>query len=144
MTTKKYSIISSSYKCKYEKKVNLNTFCRSVIRGKKQTPLLTDHMGALGSISSICLRAAFTISDPKSAKKLLDLTVFFALLGSALVKAACKMLVKLTLGRGRHHNSNIFAHNKMLSWYLPSIKYCISTKTYTWGPWIPNGSVEMA
>ena len=30
-------------------------------------------------------------------KKLLELTVFFALLGSALIKAACKMLVKLTL-----------------------------------------------
>ena len=42
------------------------------------------------------LWAAFTPADPKSAKKLLNLTVFFALLGSACVKAARRMLVKLT------------------------------------------------
>ena len=42
------------------------------------------------------LRAAFMRKDPKSAKKLLNLTFFFALLGSAHVKDACKMLVKLT------------------------------------------------
>ena len=50
-----------------------------------------------GSISSTCLCAAFRLADPKKTKKLLDLTVFFALLGSAGVKAACKMMVKLTL-----------------------------------------------
>ena len=42
------------------------------------------------------LREAFTLADPKSTKKLLNLMVFFALLGSARVKAACRMLVKLT------------------------------------------------
>ena len=42
------------------------------------------------------LRAAFTRADPQSAKKLLNLTVFFALLGSGRVKAACRTLVKLT------------------------------------------------
>ena len=42
-------------------------------------------------------RAAFMRAGPESAKKLLDLTVFFALLGSACIKAACKMMVKLTL-----------------------------------------------
>ena len=42
------------------------------------------------------LQAAITRTDPKSAIKLLNLTVFFALLGSAGVKAACRMLVKLT------------------------------------------------
>ena len=41
------------------------------------------------------IRAAFTRADPKSAKKLLKLTVFFVLLGSARVKAAGRMLVKL-------------------------------------------------
>ncbi len=35
-------------------------------------------------------------ADPKSAKKTDGLTVFFVLLGSALVKAASKMFVKLT------------------------------------------------
>ena len=44
------------------------------------------------------LQAAFTRADPKSAIKLLNLTVFFALFGSAQVKAACRMLVKLTPG----------------------------------------------
>ena len=44
------------------------------------------------------LRAAFTLADPKSAKKLLNLTVFFALLGSMSAKAARRTLVKLTPG----------------------------------------------
>ena len=43
------------------------------------------------------LRAAFTLEDPKSSKQLLDLMVFFALLGSVGVKAARRMLMKLTL-----------------------------------------------
>ena len=42
------------------------------------------------------LRAAYTQADPKSAIKLINLTVFFALLGSTRVKATCRMLVKLT------------------------------------------------
>jgi hypothetical protein len=42
------------------------------------------------------LQAAFTLADPESAKKLLDLTVFFALLVSASVKAARRTLMKLT------------------------------------------------
>ena len=41
------------------------------------------------------LRAAFTRADPKSAKKTVKLSSFFALLGSAREKAAYKMLVKL-------------------------------------------------
>ena len=44
------------------------------------------------------LRAAFTRADPKSTKKLLNLMVFFALLGTARVKAAHRMFVKLTPG----------------------------------------------
>ena len=44
------------------------------------------------------LWAAFKRRDPKSEIKLLNLTVFFALLGSERVKAAHIMLVKLTPG----------------------------------------------
>jgi len=44
------------------------------------------------------LRAAFTRANPNSAIKLLNLTVLFALLGYACVKAAHKMFVKLTPG----------------------------------------------
>jgi len=44
------------------------------------------------------LRAAFALADPESAKKTVKLSVFFALSGSALAKAAPKMLLKLTPG----------------------------------------------
>ena len=44
------------------------------------------------------LQAAFTRADPKSVIKLLNLTVFFALLGSGRVEAAHRTLVKLTPG----------------------------------------------
>jgi len=42
------------------------------------------------------LRTAFTGTDPKSTKNTAKLSVFFALLGSSPVKAACKTLMKLT------------------------------------------------
>ena len=51
----------------------------------------------LGSISSTCLGSAFTLTDPQSAKSCLTWLPFC--LGSACVKAASKMLVKLTPGR---------------------------------------------
>ena len=51
------------------------------------------------------LQAAFTPADPKSGKKLLNFTVFFALLESAGVKAAHRTLVKLTPGL---NNINIY------------------------------------
>jgi len=41
------------------------------------------------------LHASFTCAHPKSAKKTVKLSIFFALLGSALVKGAHKMLMKL-------------------------------------------------
>ena len=53
----------------------------------------------LGSISSTCLCAAFMLAHrSQKLKKLLNLTVFLALLGSVFVKAASKLLVKLTPG----------------------------------------------
>jgi len=44
------------------------------------------------------LRAAFGRTDNRSAKKADNLTVFLALLGSAGIKAACRMLMKMTPG----------------------------------------------
>ena len=41
-------------------------------------------------------QAALMLADPESAKKQLELTVSFAHLGSASIKAACRMLMKLT------------------------------------------------
>ena len=49
-----------------------------------------------GSISSRFLRATFMHADPKRNKSFLTWLSFFALLGSAWVKAARKMLMKLT------------------------------------------------
>ena len=40
--------------------------------------------------------SSFYASRSQERKKLLDLTVFVALLGSACLKVACKMLIKLT------------------------------------------------
>ena len=45
------------------------------------------------------LRAAFTRANPKSAKKTVKLSSFFALLGSTSAKAAHRTLVKLTPDR---------------------------------------------
>jgi len=42
------------------------------------------------------LRTAFTIADPKSVIKTIELSIIFTLLGSMSVKAAHKTLVKLT------------------------------------------------
>ncbi len=42
------------------------------------------------------LRAAFTLIDPKCVKKIDKLTVILMHLGSAIVKAACRTLMKLS------------------------------------------------
>ena len=61
------------------------------------------------------LRAAFTCADPKSAIKLLNMTVFFALLGSARVKAARRTLVKLNPGvDGTKSIFNMFSDAKLV------------------------------
>jgi len=44
------------------------------------------------------LRAAFTLINPESVKKIENLTVSFTLLGSALIKAVCRTLMKLSPG----------------------------------------------
>ena len=62
------------------------------------TPYFVNKRYTPGVNFTNILQAAFTRADPKSAKKLLNLTVFFALSGSAGVKAARRTLVKLTPG----------------------------------------------
>ena len=54
------------------------------------------------------LHAAFTLADPESAKKLLDLTVFFALLVSAPVKSTRRTLMKSTQGRAHLFRETLF------------------------------------
>ena len=72
----------------------LNALCRRVCTSCQRVGEIDPSTGV--NFTNI-LRAAFTRSDPKSAIKLLNLTVFFALLGSVRVKAAHRMLVKLAL-----------------------------------------------
>ena len=50
------------------------------------------------------LRATIVRADSESAKNALKSLVFFALLGSTRVKAACKTLIKLTPGVKRLSN----------------------------------------
>ncbi len=44
------------------------------------------------------LQASFASADPKRAKNTVNLSVFFALLGSSNVKDVSKMLTNLTIG----------------------------------------------
>jgi len=53
---------------------------------------------SLGTILPTCLRAAFMLADPKSAKRQSSHQCLFALLVSVRVKAVHKMLVILTTG----------------------------------------------
>jgi len=50
----------------------------------------------LGSISPTLYEQLLDAQIPKGQKKTVKLSSFFALLGSAPIKAACRMLVKLT------------------------------------------------
>ena len=72
----------------------------------QKTSNITDDISAnqVANFTNI-LPAAFVRADPKSAIKLLNLTVFFALLGSVRVKAARRMLVKLTPGLHTFYSS---------------------------------------
>ena len=60
------------------------------------------------------LQAAFTPADPKSGKKLLNLTVFFALSGSAGVKAARRTLMKLTPG-DREYGEDVYLRRNRIA-----------------------------
>ena len=51
-------------------------------------------------------REAFTNTDPKSVKRQSSHHSLFAILGSVLVKAARKMLVKLTPGWSKFHQAS--------------------------------------
>ena len=65
-------------------------------RNSQSLSLFLFHARIPGVNFTNVLGAAFMHTDPKSAIKLLNLTVFLALLGSSGVKAARRMLVKLT------------------------------------------------
>ncbi len=55
-------------------------------------------MGQRASFPLVSISSAFSCADPKGTKKTDNLTVFFALLGSARVKAAHRLLMKWTPG----------------------------------------------
>ena len=64
----------------------------------KQLPTKSRREPVAGVNFTNILQAAFTPADPKSAKKTVKFSSFIALLGSARVKAARRMLVKLPPG----------------------------------------------
>jgi len=66
------------------------------------------------------LQTAFTRPDPKRAKKIVKLKVFFALLGSAQIKGACKTLVKLTLDLRFLIILNVQSGSTIAANFLPS------------------------
>jgi len=80
---------------------SLKTYFRIIIwhctlRNKFVYNSVVQPIGSLGSISLTCLSITFTRADPKSTKRQSSHQCLCALLGSALIKAACKMLVKST------------------------------------------------
>jgi len=64
------------------------------------------------------LPAAFSLADPKSVKRTVNLTVFFVFLGSALSKAARRMLMTLTPKHCLH--SGIF--HLLIFWICEAVK----------------------
>ena len=94
----KQSILGKSMVIIYRNRT-LNVFWMKKIIEQIIILFMREHwistLAVQGSISSKCLRTAFTHADPRSKKKLLNLTVFFALLGSACLKVVHKMLMKL-------------------------------------------------
>ncbi len=60
-------------------------------------------------------------ADPKSAKKTVKLSFFFVLLGSACVKAAHRMLMKLTLDV----EFTVYVGGPYVAHKMPGLKPCI-------------------
>ena len=116
---------------------NLTTLgmCLGLVTRMWQNSLsTTGDKNALNSISGVNFINVFTGSfyacRSQKRKKLLNLTVFFALLGSALVKAARKMLVKLTPVCYRVYQGvrpNLIKRSEMiiLGHFWPLLKYFV-------------------
>ena len=89
-----------------------------------QTPaklILLQGLAVLHGVNFInVLTRSFYATWSQKRKKLLDVSVFFALLGSAHVKAACKMMVKWTTG-SIFFSTAPFLNNKLFIW--PNYKY---------------------
>jgi len=73
-----------------------NTFFTSHLYPLKPLPRTPLHSLSTPRVNFVnVLRAAFACTDPENAKKTVKLSVLFALLGSAGLKAAHRTLVKL-------------------------------------------------
>jgi hypothetical protein len=68
----------------------------------------TEHSIQSGVSFTNILEEAYKLIDPKSVKKIDNLTVFFTLLGSVRKKAACRTLMKLTPARTTIRSQNFF------------------------------------
>jgi len=74
------------------------------------------------------LHTAFTRPDPKSAKKTDNLTIYFALLLSAYIKSAHKMLTKLTPGKHCKYYSQMAVKSKEGKKWNLTIVWCKQKK----------------
>ena len=81
--------------------------------------ILLESLSTQGVNFTNILRAAFTHRSQK-CKKTVKLSSFFALLGSVHVKAACRMLMKLTPGRQQACSKSRIERGRphKKTWYL--------------------------
>ena len=87
--------VTNEKRCIYYEMVKLNRKKRKNYEFNKEKSLVGSRLGF--NFTNV-LRAQKLLADPKSAKKLLNLTVLFALLGSTSSFCARRTLVKLTPG----------------------------------------------
>jgi hypothetical protein len=73
------------------------------------------------SVSSTFYKQLLCVQIPKAQKDTDDLIVFFALLGSVRVKAAHKLLVKLTMPHFFTLSPHSNSFNILLSFFAPTI-----------------------
>jgi hypothetical protein len=91
----------------FHTKVFCELFWRKKIVKKATRKMLVKSITAGVNFTNI-LRAAFMLAHPKSTKNAVKLSVFFALLGSAPVKAVQKMLAKSMTGVTSYNSFPLF------------------------------------
>ena len=117
LTTFKVSNIGSSLKSNEQTKLSLSKSLMHTHLQVFKTVLFSlcyESITPTGVKFINVLQAAFTSADTKSAKMTVKSSSFFALSGSACVKAACRTLMKLTpdrallltLSPSKNHNLN--------------------------------------
>ncbi len=92
-------------------------------KNRKTRKNIVSRSDSLGQFHQLSFyKQLFTHASPKSGQKIIKLSVFFALSGSACAKVACRTLMKLTPGVNltKHYffaNTNFFRFS-LLSWVI--------------------------